>query len=133
MEILLQVIFVMVLFELLEIYLHRADTLVILIDKLHTYYAQSIFIFFLVHPSFYYVLGVLLYFDAFNFYGIIILILKTFDLFFKIELIRQRHFKASMDSELAKMMDMKLTFSMKFLALFVHVPLLYMAIISVFG
>jgi hypothetical protein len=133
MEILLQVIFVMVLFEMIEIYLHKADTLVTLIDKLYTYYQQSIFIFFLVHPTFYYVLGVLLYFDAFNFYGIIILLLKSFDLFFKIELIRQSYYKERMDSELEKMMNMKLTFSMKFLALFVHVPLLYMAISSIFA
>ncbi|CAA6818310.1 MAG: Unknown protein [uncultured Sulfurovum sp.] len=131
MEILLQVIFFMLLFELLEIYLHRADTLATLIDKLYVYYNQSIFIFFLVHPSFYYVLGVLLYFDAFNFYGMIILILKTFDLFFKIELIKQRYFKKSMDSELKKMMGMKLTFSMKFLSILVHVPLLYMGISSI--
>lgn len=133
MEILLQVIFFMVLFELVEIYLHRADTLDTLIDKLYAYYSQSIFIFFLVHPTFYYVLGVLVYFDAFNFYGVTILILKVFDIFFKIELIKQKYYKNRMDSELAKMMDMKLTFSMKFLALFVHVPLLYMAISPDFG
>ena len=131
MEILLQIIFFMVLLEVLELYLHRADTLSILIDKLYTYYNQSIFIFFLVHPTFYYVLGVLLYFDAFNFYSIIILILKTFDLFFKIELIRQRYFKNTMDSELERMMEMKLTSSMKFLAILVHVPLLYMGISSI--
>lgn len=133
MEILLQIIVMMILFELLEIYLHRADTLVGLIDRLYEYYRQSIFLFFLVHPSFYYVLGVLLYFDAFNFFGISILLLKTFDLFFKIELIRQRHFKQNMDAELQKMMQMKLTFSMKFLAFFVYIPFLYMAISSIFA
>ena len=133
MEILLQIIFALILLELLEIYLHQAQTLEGLVDKLHGYYKQTIFLFFLVHPAFYFVLGVLLYFDAFNFYGIVILILKVFDIFFKLELIRQRHYLSRMDSELEKMMDMELTFSMKFLALFVHVPLLYMAIISVFG
>ena len=133
MEILLQIIFALILLELFEIYLQQAKTLAGLIDKLFIYYKESIFFFFLVHPTFYFVLGVLFYFDAFNFYGVIILILKVFDIFFKIELIRQRHYLNNMDSELGKMMEMKLTFSMKFLALFVHVPLLYMAIISVFG
>jgi hypothetical protein len=133
MEILLQIIFALILLELLEIYLHQAQTLAGLIDKLFTYYKQSIFLFFIVHPTIYFVLGVLLYFDAFNFYGITVLVLKVFDIFFKIELIRQKYYLNHMDAELVKMMDMKLTFSMKFLALFVHVPLLYMAIISVFG
>ncbi len=133
MEILLKIIFIMILLELLEMYLHRAETLADMIDKLFTYYKESIFLFFIVHPTIYFVLGVLLYFDAFNFYGITILVLKVFDIFFKIELIKQRYYKHTMDIELEKMMDMKLTFSMKFLALFVHVPLLYMAITTVFG
>ena len=133
MEILLQLIFVMIMLELLEIYLHKAKTLAGLVDKLFVYYKQSIFFFFIVHPTLYFVLGVLLYFDAFNFYGITILVLKMFDIFFKIELIRQKYYRQSMDSELKKMMDMELTYSMKLLGLFVHIPLLYMAIISVFG
>jgi len=133
MEILLQIIFALILLELLELYLHQSNTLAELVDKLYCYYRESIFLFFMVHPTFYFVLGALFYLDAFNFYGITVLILKVFDIFFKIELIRQRHYLSSMDSELEKMMEMKLTFSMKFLALLVHVPLLYMAIIPVFG
>ncbi|CAA6825961.1 MAG: Unknown protein [uncultured Sulfurovum sp.] len=133
MEILLQILFAMILLELLEIYLHRANTLSALIDKLFVYYKQSVFLFFLVHPTIYFVLGVLLYFDAFNFYGITILVLKTFDIFFKIELVKQKFYLKTMDSELKKMMNMKLTLSMRFLALILNVPLLYMAITSVFG
>jgi len=37
MDILLQIIFIMILFELLELYLHQADTLIGLIDKLYGY------------------------------------------------------------------------------------------------
>jgi len=133
MELLLQITFALLLLELLELYLHQANTLVELIDKLYGYYKESVFLFFLVHPTFYFVLGVLLYFNAFNFYGITVLMLKVFDIFFRIELIKQRYYLSHMDPELEKLMEMKLTFSMKFLALFTHVPLLYMAISSVFG
>jgi len=133
METVLEIISVLIVLELLELYLHQANTLVELIDKLYGYYRESIFLFFIVHPTFYFVLGVLLYFDAFNFYGITVLMLKVFDIFFRIELIKQRYYLSRMDSELEKMMEMKLTFSMKFLALFVHVPLLYMAIGAFFG
>jgi len=133
MELLLQITFALILLELLELYLHQANTLVELIDKLYGYYKESVFLFFLVHPTFYFVLGVLLYFNAFNFYGITVLMLKVFDIFFRIELIKQRYYVSHMDPELEKLMEMKLTFSMKFLALFTHVPLLYMAISSVFG
>jgi len=133
MELMVQIIFAMVLLEFLELYLHKADTLAEMIDKLYTYYKQSVFIFFLVHPAIYYVLGVLIYLDAFNFYGITILIIKFFDIFFKIEIIKQRYFIKNMDSDLEKMMRMKITPSMRFLSLLMHVPLLYMAIFSNLG
>jgi len=133
MELMVQIIFAMVLLEFLELYLHKADTLAEMIDKLYTYYKQSVFIFFLVHPTIYYVLGVLIYLDAFNFYGITILIIKFFDIFFKIEIIKQRYFIKNMDSDLEKMMRMKITPSMRFLSLLMHVPLLYMAIFSNLG
>jgi len=121
----------MILLELLELYLHRANTLSELIDRLNNYYHQSVFILFLVHPTIYFVLGVLLFFDAFNFFGISILVLKVVDLFFKLELIKQRYYKATMDPELEKMMNMNLTISMKLLSIILHVPFLYMAISSV--
>jgi len=133
MEIVVQIIFMMILLELLELYLHKADTLVEMIDKLYGYYNQSVFIFFIVHPTIYYVLGVLIYFDALNFYGITILIIKIFDIFFKIEIIKQRYFTNNMDPDLEKMMGMKMTPSIRFLSLLMHVPLLYMAIFSNLG
>jgi len=132
MEIIIQIIFALIVLELFEIYVQKADTLVGLIDKLHEYYRQSVFLFFLIHPSFYFVLGVLLYFNAFNFYGITILVLKIFDIFFKVEMIQQLYYKNKIDPELEQMMDLKLTPLMRFLALWVHVPLLFMAISPIF-
>jgi len=119
--------------ELFELYIQKSDTLEQLIEKLYGYYNQSVFLFFLIHPTLYYVLGVLLYFDAFNFYGGAILIIKTFDLFFKIEMIRQRYFHASMDAELEEMMHLKITPAMHYLSIFAHVPLLFLAISPTLG
>jgi len=132
MEFIIQILLGLIVLELFEIYIQKANTLSGLIAKLYEYYRQSVFIFFLIHPSFYYVLGVLLYFDAFNFYGISILVIKTFDIFFKIEMIQQVYYKKEMDSELEEMMGLKLTPIMQFLALWVHVPLLFMAISAIF-
>jgi len=132
MEIVIQIIIVMVILELFELHIQKSDTLAELISKLYGYYRQSVFIFFMIHPSLYFVLGVLLYFDAFNFFGITILVLKTFDVFFKIEMIKQSYFSTDMDPELEKMMSMKLTPTMRFLGLIVYVPLLFMAISSIF-
>ena len=133
METVIKIIMLLILLELLELYFQKADTLSEMIERLYGYYRKSVFLLFIVHPTFYYVLGVLLYFDAFNFYGITMIVLKTFDILFKIEMIKQRYVLKEMDADLEKMMGMKMTVSMQFLGLFVHVPLLSMALYSILG
>jgi len=134
METVIKIIMLLILLELLELYFQKADTLSEMIEKLYGYYRKSVFLLFIVHPTFYYVLGVLLYFEAFNyFYGITMVVLKTFDILFKIEMIKQRYVLKEMDADLEKMMGMKMTVSMQFLGLFVHVPLLSMALYSILG
>ncbi len=130
MEIFGQILFAMLLLELFEIYIQSANTLEEMIEKLYGYYRQSIFLFFIIHPTLYFVIGVLLYFNAFNFFGITILVLKTFDLFFKIEIIQQRYIRGEMDAELQQMMGLKMTSSLKFFSLLLYLPLLYMAIFT---
>jgi len=130
METATNIIIIMISLELLEIYLHKADTLGEMVDKLYGYYKSSIFLFFIVHPTFYFILFVSIYLNILDFYIISILVIKTFDMFFKIEMIRQRYFYAKMDSELAEMFKLKFTSWMAYLGLFTHVPLLFMAITS---
>jgi len=133
METVIKIIMLLILLELLELYFQKADTLSEMIERLYGYYRKSVFLLFIVHPTFYYVLGVLFYFDAFNFYGITIIVLKTFDILFKIEMIKQRYVLKEMDADLEKMMGMKMTLGMQFLGLFVHVPLISMALYSILG
>jgi len=128
MEMATKIIIVMISLELLEIYLHKARTLGEMVDRLYGYYKQSIFLFFMVHPTFYFIIFVSIYLDILDFYIITILLIKTFDIFFKIEMIRQRYFYDTMDRELSEMLTLKLTSWMAYLGLFTHVPLLFMAI-----
>jgi len=128
MELLGQILFTMLLLELFEIHLQKATNLGESIEKLYGYYNRSVFLFFLVHPTLYFVLGVLLYFDAFNFFGLTILAIKTFDIFFKIEMIRQRYLLQEMDGELKEMMRLEMTNGMRYFSVLFHLPLLYMAI-----
>ena len=93
MEIVTQFIIIMILFELIEANLQKASTLGDMIEKLYIYYDKSIFLFFMIHPTFYFVLFISLYLDILNFYIVAILLIKTFDMFFKIELIQQRYIK----------------------------------------
>jgi len=131
METVIQIIIMMIVLELFEIYIQKADTLGEMIHNLYyMYYNKNIFLFFLIHPTLYYVLGITLYFDSFNFYSITILVLKVFDLFFKMELIKQRYYQPLMDAELEKMMELKMTLGIKFFAPLTYIPLLYLSIMT---
>ncbi len=128
MNILTQIILLMIMLELIEANFQKAPTLELMIARLNGYYQKSIFLFFLVHPSFYFTLLVALYLDLFNFYMIAILLIKTMDIFFKIEMIRQRYILGEMDPELEGMLELKISPWMSLLGVFMYVPLLVMAL-----
>ncbi|RUM70029.1 MAG: hypothetical protein DSZ07_03410 [Sulfurovum sp.] len=130
MEIFTQLITIMIVLELMEASLQKSNTLGEMIEKLYIYYNKNIFLFFMLHPTFYFTLFVSLYLNIVNFYIIVILVIKTFDIFFKIELIKQRYIKQDMDKELRKMLSLKMSPFMGFLGVFIYVPLLFMAISS---
>jgi len=130
MEIFTQLIIIMIVLELMEASLQKANTLGEMIEKLYVYYNKSVFLFFMIHPTFYFILFVSIYLNIVNFYIIAILLIKTFDIFFKIELIKQRYIKKDMDKELEMMLNLKMAPWMGLLGVIMYVPLLFMAIFS---
>lgn len=130
MDILTQIILLMVMLEIIEANFQRASTLEGMIERLYGYYQQSVFVFFLVHPTFYFVLFIALYLNLFNWYTLAILGLKSLDIFFKIEMIQQRYLRQQMDEELKIMMKMKLAPWMSLLGVLMYVPLMAMALFS---
>lgn len=131
MNILSQIVLLMLIIELIETHLHKAETLGLMIDRLYGYYKKSVFLFFLVHPSLYFTIFVSLYLNILNFYMIAILLLKGLDIFFKIEMMRQKFvYKESMDKELENMLRLKMSPLVSFLSSLMYVPLLAMALFS---
>ncbi|MCH9739916.1 MAG: hypothetical protein K0U38_03620 [Epsilonproteobacteria bacterium] len=130
MNILIQIVLLMVMLELIEANLQKAGTLELMIERLYGYYQKSIFLFFLVHPSYYFVIFISLYLNLLDFYIIAILVIKSLDIFFKIEMIQQRFIKQEMDEELKIMMKMKMAPWMSLLGVIMYVPLLAMSIFS---
>jgi len=130
MNILIQILILMTLLEFVESNFQKAPTLGMMIDRLYGYYKKSVFLFFAVHPTFYFVLLVSLYTKILNFYIIAILLIKVFDIFFKIEMIRQRHIRREMDIELASIMELEMSPWMGYLGTLMYVPLLAMALFN---
>jgi len=130
MNIVIELIIVMIFLELIEAHFQRAGTLGEMIDRLYGYYSKSVFLFFISHPTFYFILWVAIYLDIFNFLIITILLFKILDIFFKIEMIKQRYLVKEMDSELGQMLNTRMAPWMGVLGVFTYVPLLFIAISS---
>jgi hypothetical protein len=119
---------ILVLLELFEAYMQYADTLYGVMEKLYFWYKKSIFTFFLLHPSFYFMLFVILFTDVLNIYMVFILVFKIFDLFYKIELIKGIFIKKSISEDIYAMLDWKIPSFFFLMGVGLYPPLLFYAL-----
>jgi hypothetical protein len=129
MENLLILTFLLLLLELFEAYMQRAQTLFAVLAKLYGWYRKSIFFFFLMHPAFYFTLFVVIATDTLNAYMIAILSFKIFDMFYKIELIKSIFIKRKVPADLAVMLEWKIPSWFFLMGAMLYPPLLFYAFV----
>jgi hypothetical protein len=129
METVVTLTLMLVVLELFEVMIQRADTLYGIISRLYGWYRKSIFLFFLVHPTFYFILFVTIATDRLNFYMIMILAMKIFDLFYKIELIKTVFIRQKVPADLAAMLEWKIPSWFFLTGVMLYPPLLYLALV----
>ena len=120
---------ILVVLELFEAYMQKADTLYGVMEKLNVWYQKSIFAFFLIHPSFYFVLFVVVVTDVLNLYMILILTFKIFDLFYKIELIKSIFIRQKVPADLSAMLEWKIPSWFFLMGVGLYPPLLFYALL----
>jgi hypothetical protein len=81
-------LFIFVLLELFETTWQKSYTLYELIENNFFIFKKNIFLYFLFHPSFFYTIFLSFYFNNFGFLMSSILILKFFDICFKLSLMK---------------------------------------------
>ena len=128
MENILIFVAILVVLELVEATMQRANTLYGVMEKLYVWYKKSIFAFFLIHPSFYFVLLVVVATDVLNMYMILILSFKIFDLFYKIELIKTIFIKQNVPAELSSMLEWQIPSWFFLIGVTLYPPLLFYAL-----
>jgi len=128
MDTILIFVSILTILELFEAAMQRADTLYGVIGKLYTWYKKSIFAFFLIHPSFYFVLFVVVITDVLNVYMILILTFKIFDLFYKIELIKTIFIKQKIPADLSAMLEWQIPSWFFLIGVTLYPPLLFYAL-----
>ena len=104
METALLLTFILLGAELFEAYIQRAPTLLGILERLNVYYQKSIFLFFAVHPGFYFVLFVVIATDILNLSMIFLVAMKVFDIFYKLELLKKVFKERVVSQELAQML-----------------------------
>jgi len=130
MENIFTYVVILVMLELFEAYIQRADTLYGVIKNLYMWYEKSIFAFFLIQPAFYFTLYVVIVTDVMNIYMILLLSIKVFDLFYKIELIKKIFIQDNIPSDLAAMLEWEIPNWFFLLGVGLYPPLLFYALIS---
>ncbi len=129
MENIVMLVVILVILELFEATMQRADTLYGVMERLYVWYRKSIFAFFLIHPSFYFVLFVVVATEVLNIYMLLILTFKIFDLFYKIELIKSIFIRQKVPADLAAMLEWKIPSWFFLFGVGLYPPLLFYALI----
>lgn len=129
MENALSLTLILVILELFEVMIQRADTLGGVIERLYIWYRKSIFLFFLIHPTFYFILFVVIATDILNFYMVMTIAMKVFDLFYKLELIKAIFIRQKVPAELAAMLQWRIPSWFFLTGVMLYPPLLYYALV----
>ena len=128
MDNILLLTFILVMAELFEVYIQRAETLIGVLSNLYHYYRKSIFLFFLVQPGFYVLLFIVLVTGVLNASMIFLLALKVFDIFYKIELIKKVFIEKKVSVEVGQMLEWKMPPYFFLMGVMMYPPLLYYAL-----
>ncbi|MBL0709089.1 MAG: hypothetical protein JJW00_08585 [Sulfurimonas sp.] len=100
-----------------------------MLARMYHYYSKSIFLFLIMHPTFYFAIGFMVLTD-YNIYAATLLLIKTFDMITKILLIKQVFIDKNLSDELALALMAPLNKYVLYMGLAIYLPLIYLALES---
>ena len=121
------IILLYIALELFEVQWQKAETLMGVLGNLYRYYKKNIFLFFLMHPTFYVGIGIAMISDL-ALSAIALIFIKTMDIATKIILIQQVFEKQELNAEISGMLLQPLHPAMLYLSVVVYTPLVYFAL-----
>jgi len=129
MDTMILLVAILLFLEMFEALWQRSDTMMGMLLNSYHYYQKSIFLFFLMHPAFYYILFVVLLTNRLNGWMITILALKTVDIFLKITLMQNIFVKGERDEALQPFLKAPLSPWVFLTGISLYVPLFIYALI----
>jgi len=126
-ELILNYILLFIILEIFEISWQKADSIMGMIIRMHKYYSKSIFLFLIMHPTFYFSIGFAML-SEYSLSAMILVFIKTADIATKILLIEQIYVKKELSQELSLILLAPIDKYLPYIGLLVYPPLIFMAI-----
>ena len=122
---LLNYIILFIVLELYEVQWQKANTMIGMLARMYQQYSKSIFVFLLMHPTFYFAIMFMILSD-YNTYAIAILLIKGIDIAIKILLLKKVFIEKELSQELSLALLSPLHKLVPYVGLLVYPPLIYM-------
>ncbi len=124
-----KIILITIFFELIEIYFQYGSSFKKSILKLYYYYQKSPILFFLIHPSYIWMLFLSLIYSNLTIPMVIAIALKIFDIITKLDLIKEINEDEIEEGKVA-ILNIKIPIWVYFISLFTYPYLIYLAFSS---
>lgn len=127
-EIVLNYTILYILLEIFEVKWQKAHSLMGMLVRMYEQYSKSVFLFLLLHPTFYFSIGFVML-TEYNIYAMILLFIKTVDLATKILLIEQVFIKKELTEEVALILLSPISTFFPYVGLILYPPLVALALL----
>jgi len=126
-EVILNYILLFVILEIFEISWQKAPNIMGMLIRMHKHYSKSIFLFLIMHPTFYFSIGFVLL-TNYSTSSLILLFVKTLDIATKILLIEQVFIKREISQELSLALLTPINKLLPYLGVIIYPILILLAI-----
>ena len=114
------------LLEIYEVWWQKATTMLGMLARMYEHYRQNIFVFLLMHPTFYF-FALFMLFTNYNGYAVALFVIKGVDIATKMVLIKKVFIEKELSEEMSVALLTPLHFLMPYIGLVIYPPLIYMA------
>ena len=126
-DLILNYIILFVFLELYEVSWQKASTLMGMMARMYQHYSKNIFLFLIMHPTFYFSIGFVMLSD-YNPYALALVLIKTVDIATKILLLEQIFVKKELSHEMSLALLAPLNKFMPYIGLSIYPFLIFFAL-----
>lgn len=125
-ELILNYIIIFIFLEIYETQWQKANTMVGMLARMYEYYKKNIFLFFVMHPTFYFSIFLMLV-SNYNMYAVLFFSIKLLDIGMKLVLIKQVFIDKEVSHELSLALLTPLNKYLPFMGLAIYPPFIFLA------